>query len=108
MSEPATHDRDAEVVRRGLRAGGAVATVLGVLLVGRVLALGTGGDAGVVAALAALTAGAIVTAAWLVLAGLLDLFADHVPSRRRVVWTVGAAGIAGSMPLVTLAAQGVA
>lgn len=108
MTEPVAHHRDSEVVRRGLRAGGTVAIVLGALLVGRVLVLDVGGHAGAVAALAAVTAGALVTAGWLLLAGLLDLLADQLPSRRRVVWTVAAAAVAGVMPLVTLAAQGAA
>ncbi|QBI21708.1 hypothetical protein ER308_20480 [Egibacter rhizosphaerae] len=95
---PQGPSRDTEVIRRARRAGGLVALTVGGLLVTGVVGLGGSGRAGGLAALVGLLFGVMVTAGWLVLAGLLDLAADELPSRRRVVWTIASAAMAGSLP----------
>ena len=81
-----TEDRNRITVRRGLRAGGAVALFIAVVGIALVAA----GDVPLRVVLAiAFAAGAFVAAVWLLLAFLLDLVAGFSPDRRRILWTVG-------------------
>jgi hypothetical protein len=99
-------DRDTEVVRRGLRAGLLTAVVVGGVLVGGALLAGGGGRTGFVAVVAGFAAGAVALTVWLLLAGVLDLLADHRPGRRRLVWTLGAVLATILSPLLLIAAAG--
>ena len=89
-------------MRRGLRAGG----VAGVLVIVLLLSLSLSGDGpgGAVVVSAGIALGSLVLAAWLLLAGLLDVLAGEVPSRRRVAWTVGAVLLAMLGPFLLIGA----
>ena len=100
-----SRERDRTTVRRACKAGGVTALlVVGMLLVLTLLGSGPGGAVVVSAAIAV---GSLVAAAWLLLAGLLDVFAGEPPGRRRLVWTVGAVLVAmlGPFLLIGAAAQ---
>lgn len=98
--------RDAEVVRRGLRAGLLTwAVVGGLLLVAAVLVGGTG-RLGLVAVMMGFVSGTLVTGGWLLLAGILDLAADRRLGRRRLAWTLGAVLAAFLSPVLIVGALG--
>ena len=100
-----SRERDRTTVRRACKAGGSAALlVVAVLLVLTLLGSGPGGA---VILSAAIALGSLIVAAWLLLAGLLDVFAGEPPGRRRLVWTVGAVMVAmrGPFLLIGAAAQ---
>ncbi|GEM_PF-3492363 len=99
--------RDASVVRRGLAAGGLVWLLGAATLVGVALRAGGGGRAVLLGATLAGALAVVVTAAWLLVAGLLDALADRLPGRRRLLWTAGATLLAFLTPMLVLGAAGV-
>ena len=101
-----TADRNRTTVRRALRAGGVVGAAAGVAALVAALA-GTVPGGFVIAA--ALAAGSLVAAFWLLLAGLLDVFAGEAPDRRRVLWMIGIVLLAmlGPFLMVGVLAQAV-
>ena len=100
----AARDRDATVVRRAVRAGAVVWAGSALVLV--VVAVGAGGRAAALGVTLGFVAGAIVTAAWLLVAGILDMLADHHLGRRRLVWTAGALLVALVGPILVVGAAG--
>jgi hypothetical protein len=94
-----TEDRNRTTVRRALRAGGVAAAITGISALGA--ALGGKVPGGFVVA-AALAAGSLVAAFWLLLAGLLDVFAGEPPNARRVLWMIGIVVLAMLGPFLML------
>ena len=97
-----SRERDRTTVRRALKAG----AVAGVLVMVLLLSLALSGNApgGAVVVMSGIALGSLVAAAWLLLAGLLDVFAGEVPSRRRVAWTVAAVMLAMLGPFLVVGA----
>ncbi len=101
-------EADRRTIRRALRAGVLTALALGLLtVVGSTLSGGDGRAAAVWVA-SAVVVGMLVSAGWLVLAMILDLSAGVVPTRRRIVWTVGVFALAFVAPILPAAALQVA
>lgn len=103
MAEPAPvqGDADRRVLRRALRAGVAVLLVLGI---GLSAAFARTVEAALVWWSAAVVAGSLTTAIWLLLVMGLDMVAGELPSRRRVTWTVVAFAVAFVSPVLPAAA----
>lgn len=94
--------RDRTTVRRALKAGGVVAVLVGAPLV---VAAVVGAPALWLAAVfAGLTVGTLFAAAWLLLAGVLDVSAGVFPGRGRVAVTVVVTLLAMLTPFLLLAA----
>lgn len=100
-----TPSRDRTTVRRALGAGLLVWICTGAALVAVVIGAGGDGAAGLVAVSMGLVVGSVIASAWLMLAAALDLLADHPPSRRRALWTVGVVVFTFATPLLVVAAQ---
>ena len=94
-----TADRNRTTVRRALRAGAVVGAAAGVAAL--VAALAGQVPGGFVIA-AALAVGSLAAAFWLLLAGLLDVFAGEPPDRRRVLWMIGVVLLAMLGPFLML------
>ena len=92
-------DRNRTTVRRAVRAGLIGAVVAAGLML--VLAVQSKVSGGAVLA-AAITGWGVLTAAWLLLAALLDVLAGEPPNLRRVLWTVGATLVAMLAPFLLL------
>ena len=92
-------DRNRTTVRRAVRAGGGGAAVAAGLML--ILAVQSKVAGGAVLA-AAITGWGVITAAWLLLAALLDVLAGEPPNLRRVLWTVAATLVAMLAPFVLL------
>lgn len=92
-------------MRRALAAGLVLWVAMASVLVGAVVRSGGDGAAGVVAVLAALVAGSLLSSAWLLLAAALDLAAGEPPSRRRTLWTVAVILFTFASPLLVAGAQ---
>lgn len=99
-------DRDARIVRRALLAGLLTWTLLAAALLVPVVVSGLGGRAGLTVVMLALCFGAAVTSGWLVLALVLDLFADEQVGWRRLTWTVSVVLFTLASPMLVLGAQG--
>ena len=98
----AAPERDRTTVRRALRAGLVVTVVAGVPLV--VAALLAGAGLVGLAVVAGLAAGVLATAGWLLLAGLLDVWAGDLPGARRLAVTAVFTVLALLSPYVVLVA----
>ncbi len=98
--------RDREVVRRGIRAGLLTWAVAGGLLLVATVLLGGGGRLGLVAVMMGLVVGSLVASGWLLLAGILDMLADHRPGRRRLTWTAATVVFTFLSPILVLGAMG--
>ena len=96
--------RDAVVVRRAVRAGlvvwAASALILG-LVAGQ-----AGGRAAALGVTLGFAAGAVVTAGWLLIAGVLDMLADQHLGRRRMLWTLGSLLVSLVAPILVVGAAG--
>ena len=101
-------DRDRTTVRRALRAGLVAGIAVMLLLVPALLSDNSPGGAVVLAA--GIAAGTLITAAWLLLAGILDTIAGVRLSLRRALWTTGAtvAALFGPFLLLGTLAQAAA
>lgn len=98
--------RDRRVVRRGLTLGLVLWLLCAVVLVAAALWADAGGRAVLVGVTLAWTVGVIGAAAWLLVAGVVDLVADLSVSRRRLWWTVGVTLLAFVSPVLVLGAAG--
>ena len=100
-----SRERDSTTVRRALKAGAVAAALVVAGLVA--LTIAGSGPGGAVVVTAAIALGSLITAAWLLLAGLLDVLAGEPPGRRRLAWTLGAVVVAmlGPFLLIGAAAQ---
>ena len=94
-----TLDRDRTTVRRALRAGAVAGAIAGASALAAAIAGEVPGGFVIAAVLAA---GSLVAAVWLLLAGLLDVFAGEPPSGRRVLWMVGVVLLAMLGPFLLL------
>ena len=101
-------DRDRTTVRRALRAGLIAGVAVMLLLVPALLSDNSPGGAVMLAA--GIAAATLVTAAWLLLAGILDTIAGVRLSLRRALWTAGAtvAALFGPFLLLGTLAQAAA
>jgi hypothetical protein len=107
MNAAIDHDaRDARIVRRALRAGLVTWTTLAVALILAIRLAGLGGRAGLVVVMLALCLGSGVSSLWLLLALLLDGFADEQVSRRRLLWTAAVVIFTLISPMFVLFVQG--
>lgn len=97
-------DADRRVLRRAVRAGVLTACLLAFLLTCANVVFGGDLAAALVWITSSIVVGTLVTAGWMVLALGLDLHAGHTPSRRRVVWTLLAFGVAFVSPMLPSAA----
>jgi hypothetical protein len=97
-------DRDRRVLRRAAVAGGGAWALLSAALLLGALATRAGVRGVLLALTFGLTVGALVAAAWLVLAAVLDVVAGHPPGAGRLAWTVGVALFALASPVFVVAA----
>lgn len=98
--------RDARIVRRALRAGLVTWATLAIGLILAIRVVGLGGRAAVVVVMLALCLGSGMSSLWLLLALLLDGFADEQVSRRRLLWTAVVVVFTLASPMFVLFAQG--
>ena len=103
----AQRHRDASVLRRGLLVGALVWLLGAGVLIGVALSAGGGGRAVLLGLTLAGALAVVVLAAWLLVAGLLDVLADRLPGRRRLVWTAAVTLAAFVTPMLVLGAAGV-
>ena len=96
-----TADRNRVTVRRAFRVGG-VAAVLAGGLMAVFAARGQASGGAVIASFIA--AFGLFSAAWLLLAALLDVVAGQPPDRRRTLWTIAATLLAMLGPFLVLGA----
>ena len=96
-----TTDRNRTTVRRAVRAG-LIGAALAAAAMGVLAASAKVPGSAILAA--AIAAWGLVTAAWLLLAALLDVLAGDPPNLRRVVWTAVATLVAMLGPFLLLGA----
>lgn len=96
-----TADRNRVTVRRAFRAGAVAAVVAGALMAILVVRDQAPGGAVIAAVIAAF---GLLSAAWLLLAALLDVWAGQPPDLRRTLWTIAATLLAMVGPFLVLGA----